>query len=171
MTTENTLPNDLILAQKQVYTPLKLDVTNIEKEVESAEYEAFTFKINSLYVIYREAKITPTKIGQFVTLWKRKVGQPIEPFHVSDKIDFIIISTRNSNQFGQFIFPKSILIERGIISTENKEGKRAFRVYPPWDLAENKQAQASQKWQLNYFLTILGDENVDIERAKKLFGL
>ena len=149
MTTKNTLPNDLILAQKQVYIPLKLDVTNIEKEAESAEYEAFTFKINSLYVIYQEAKITLTKTGQFVTLWKRKVGQPIDPFQVSDTIDFVIVSTRNGAQFGQFVFPKSILIEKGIISTETKEGKRAFRVYPPWDKAENKQALASQKWQLN----------------------
>jgi hypothetical protein len=170
MTTKNTLPNHLILAQKQVYTPLNLDVTNIEKEVESAEYEAFTFKINSLYVIYREAKITPTKIGQFVTLWKRKTGQPIEPFHASDTIDFVIVSTRNGAQLGEFIFPKSILIEKGIISTETKEGKRAFRVYPPWDKAENKQAQASQKWQLNYFLTVFEDEKTDLARAKKLFG-
>jgi hypothetical protein len=37
------------------------------------------------------------------------------------------------------------------------------------DLAENKQAQASQKWQLNFFLTVLDIETVDLGRAKYLF--
>jgi hypothetical protein len=170
MTTKITLPQDLVLAQKWVYNPLIFELKNVKSEPESADYKAFTFQLNDLFVLYREAKITPTKTGQFVTLWKRKLGQPIEPFHVSDAIDFVIVCTRNAAQFGQFIFPKSLLIEKGIISTETKEGKRAFRVYPPWDLAENKQAQASQKWQLNYFLTVLEGEKTDLERAKKLFG-
>jgi hypothetical protein len=165
------LPNDLILAQKQIYDKLNFELKNIKSELESAEYKAFTFQLNNVYVIYREAKITPTKTGQFVTLWKRISGQPIEPFHVSDAFDFVIISTRNNHHFGQFIFPKSVLIEKGIISSGTREGKRAFRVYPPWDLAENKQAQASQKWQLKYFLTILDSETVDLGRAKSLFEI
>jgi hypothetical protein len=170
MTTKTRLPEDLLLSQKWVYDKLNLDLKNVKSEPESADYKAFTFELNELFIHYREAKTTPTKTGQFVTLWKRKLGQPIEPFHVSDKIDFVIVSTRNAEKFGKFIFPKSVLIEKGIISTEIKEGKRAFRVYPPWDLAENKQAQVSQKWQLNYFLTILENEKMDVDRARKLFG-
>jgi hypothetical protein len=37
-------------------------------EAESAEYGAYTFELNDLSVRFRVAKITPTKIGQFVTL-------------------------------------------------------------------------------------------------------
>jgi hypothetical protein len=40
-------------------------------ERESLEYAACSFKLNSMSVKFRVAKITPTKIGQFVTLWKR----------------------------------------------------------------------------------------------------
>jgi hypothetical protein len=170
MTTETRLPEDFLLSKKWVYHKLNLELKNAQPELESDDYKAFRCQLNDLFILYREAKITPTKTGQFVTLWKRKLGQSIEPFHVSDNIDFVIVSTRNEEKFGQFIFPKSVLIEKGIISTEMKEGKRAFRVYPPWDLAENKQAQASQKWQLNYFLTISNDGKVDVERVEMLFG-
>jgi hypothetical protein len=169
MITENTLPPDLIFTKNKVYDRLNFDLKNIKSEAESAEYKAFTFQLNDLYVIYREAKITPTKTGQFVTLWKRAVGLPIEPFQDSDSMDFVVVSTRNAANFGQFIFPKSVLIENGIISTATKEGKRAFRVYPPWDVAENKQAQASQKWQLKYFLPILEEGKLDLNRVNSLF--
>jgi hypothetical protein len=169
-TNVKTLPKDLIFVKEFVYDKCAFNCTEPKAEAESADYAAFTFQINDLYIFYREAKITPTKTGQFVTLWKRKKQQPIEPFHISDNIDFVLISTRKGNQFGQFIFPKSILIEKGIISTHKKEGKRAFRVYPPWDMTENRQAQKSQIWQLNYFLDLSEDRAVDFVKVKTLFG-
>ncbi len=165
---EKTFPKDLILSQKLIYNPLNIEIKNAQKEMESSEYEAFRFKLNDLDMIYRKAKITPRKTGQFVTLWKRVIGQPIEPFQITDSFDFVIISTRKDHLFGQFIFPKSVLIEKGIVSTETREGKRAFRVYPPWDLAENKLAVTAQKWQLNYFLTVIDGKKVDLESAKRL---
>ena len=141
----------------------------MKAEVEGKEYMAYEFKINQLFVKYREAKITPTKIGQFVTLWKRNKKGPIEPFEVSDNIDLFIISTRKGKQFGQFIFPKSILHKMGILSDKNKEGKRAIRVYPPWDQAENKQAIKTQQWQLNYFLELSSNTAIDFTKVNKLF--
>jgi hypothetical protein len=60
------------------------------------------------------------------------------------------------------------LVEKGIIS-DKREGKRAIRVYPPWDFTESKQAQKIQKWQLNYFLQIPIDGNLDINRIKLLY--
>ena len=52
-------------------------------------------------------------------------------------------------------FPKKILYEQGILSDKNNEGKRGFRVYPPWDeITTNNQAKDTQTWQLKYFLEI-----------------
>jgi hypothetical protein len=146
------------------------EISNIEIEKESSEYCAYRFEINHKKIIFRQAKITPTKTGQFVTLWKRKADKsPIEPFEIADDIDFFVINVKTKTRFGQFVFPKSILVEKGIVS-DKKEGKRAIRVYSPWNLTENKQAQRTQKWQLNYFLEIAIDGNLDINRAKLLYS-
>ena len=105
-------------------------------------------------VQYRLAKITPTKNGQFVTLWKRKPKGPIQPYDESDKIDIVIVNVIKNNHQGVFIFPAEILVEKNIFSVKNKGGKRAIRVYPPWDKPESKQAEKTQKWQLDYYLEI-----------------
>ena len=85
-----------------------------------------------------------------------------------DQFDFYVINTKTENQFGQFVFPKSELINRGIITTERKDGKRGFRVYPKWDKAQSKQAEKTQKWQLNYFYEI--SETTDLEKVNKLYN-
>lgn len=134
-------------------------------ESESSEYGACSFVLNDLNILFRSAKITPTKTGQFVTLWKRINQGTIQPFDSSDVIDFFFISVRKDNQFGLFIFPKNILISKEIIS-DKKEGKRGIRVYPPWDTTSSKQAQKTQKWQLDYFF----NANLEFDQTK-LFSL
>ena len=47
--------------------------------------------------------------------------------------DLFIINTRKDDYFGQFIFPKSVMCEQGVLSIKDDGGKRAIRVYPPWD--------------------------------------
>lgn len=69
----------------------------------------------------------------------------------------VIINTETKSHFGQFVFPKDILITQGIFSTEIKEGKRAFRVYPSWEKTTSKQAQKTQEWQLDYFVEIIAN--------------
>ena len=102
---------------------------------------------------FREAKITPKKIGQFVTFWQRDlVTGKIKPFDVSDDFDLLAVSVSDKGKVGHFIFSKEVLLKENIISKEGKGGKRAMRVYPPWDKAENKQAIATQKWQLRCFV-------------------
>lgn len=100
-------------------------------------------------------------------MWKRNNSGIIEPFDAADLIDFVIISVRKDDLYGQFIFPKSILLAKGIFSTAIKEGKRATRVYPPWDETTSKQAQKTQQWQLDYFHEIFPNANLD--RFKALF--
>ncbi|TVQ80543.1 MAG: MepB family protein [Flavobacteriales bacterium] len=150
----------------EVYAPCALIISNFKIETESSEYDACRFDLGGRKIVSRSSKITPKKTGQFVTFWKRNKNGPIEPFDENDPIDFYVVNVRTNSKFGQFVFPKSVLIKKGIISTNTKEGKRAFRVYPSWDTAKNKQAQQNQKWQLNYFYEI--DEMTDF---KKVIGL
>jgi hypothetical protein len=161
------IENDLFLAQKHGYEKCDLTLNNFEKEAESAEYAAATFLLNDCKIRYREAKITPTKIGQFVTLWKRNSEGITAPFHVEDDFDFAIISVQKGYNLGQFIFPKTILHEKGILADSKKDGKRGFRVYPPWDIAENKQAKQTQAWQLQYFFEI--SAATDMAKMKTFF--
>jgi hypothetical protein len=85
-----------------------------------------------------------------------------------DDIDFIIITSKSHDNLGQFIFPKSVLADNGIITRNDKKGKRGIRVYPPWDLTTNKQAIKAQNWQTKYFLTIKKDNSTDLDLAIKL---
>ncbi|MBF2707368.1 MepB family protein [Flavobacterium soyangense] len=162
--------NKIVSETKELlFDKCDFELTNIEIEKESSEYCAHRFEIDELKILFRSAKITPTKTGQFVTLWKRKNEKSeIEPFEISDDIDLFVINVKTEANFGQFVFPKSVLVERGII-TDKKEGKRAVRVYPIWDLTESKQAKKTQKWQLDYFLEIPFDEPLDTNRAKSLY--
>jgi hypothetical protein len=162
-------PTDLFLLQRHVFDPCGFQYTKPQEEAESAEYEAHFFKLKDLTVRYRKAKITPTKTGQFVTFWKREGDGPIQPYQRSDIIDLLIVSVCNDYHSGVFVFSRAVLISQGIISTETKEGKRAFRVYPPWDLPMSKQAIKTQKWQMEYFLDV-GVGNVNTEKVTKLFS-
>ncbi|PVX46659.1 hypothetical protein C8C85_2525 [Flavobacterium sp. 103] len=166
--TPESIPKDLILIQKILFDNCNFEINQPILEAESREYGACTFTLNNLNIRFRTSKITPTKTGQFVTLWKRINQGPIQPFDSTDPIDLFIVSTRKDNHLGIFIFPKSILINKEIV-TDKKEGKRAIRVYPPWDITTSKQAQKTQKWQLDYFLEIQKDQTIDLKRAKLLF--
>lgn len=145
-----------------------LNISKVVFELESKEYRACSFQLDEKQVIYRQAKVTPKKTGQFVTLWKRvKVG-PIKPFNSSDNFDLVIISVQSENKIGQFVFPKQALIDKGIITHLKKEGKRGFRVYPPWDHTNSPQARKTQKWQLEFFLDI-EQSQFNAERIKPLY--
>ncbi len=131
----------------------KLYCNNFSLEKESQEYDACSFEINGIQIHYRKAKITPKKEGKFVTFWKRILSGIIAPFDDNDEFDFVIVAVENHIESGWFIFPKSILISKKIVSTSSIEGKRGFRIYPPSSIPKSKQAMASQKWQNEYFFT------------------
>ncbi|WP_109829827.1 MepB family protein [Reichenbachiella versicolor] len=158
----------LELVSREVYSKLGLPVSNYQKESESQDYQACRFQLNGRNVICRDAKITPKKVGQFVTFWKREQDGPIEPFQDSDPFDYFIVNVSQGNEYGQFVFPKSTLVNKGLISTMIKEGKRGFRVYPSWDETQSKQAQRTQQWQLNYFYKI--GQNTDFDAVSKLYS-
>ncbi|MCT4665214.1 MAG: MepB family protein [Flavobacteriales bacterium] len=145
----------------EIYDKCSLGISDMKIETEGKEYHACRFQLKGLNILSRNAKITPKKVGQFVTFWKRNQDGVTEPFNEFDPIDFYIVNVRTETEFGQFVFPKTILIKKGIISTKMKEGKRGFRVYPKWDITKNKQAKQTQKWQLNYFYEINSMTNLE----------
>jgi hypothetical protein len=161
---------DLLATMHLVYGPNKFECSGFQRETESTEYGASEFQLNGRKVKFRVAKTTPTKVGQFVTLWKRIGNGPIQPYDIADPVDLFVISTRKNNNFGQFVFPRSILYEQDILSKEGKGGKRAMRVYPPWDMNLNRQAEKTQQWQIKYFLEILENKSVDGVCLQRLYS-
>jgi hypothetical protein len=154
MKTDVTIRADLLVAKKLAYEPSGFTCKNVIQEVESQEYGACEFEMNNKIIKFRVAKITPTKIGQFVTFWKRIGRGPIMPYDINDPFDLLVVSVRDAQHFGQFIFPKDVLWQQGLISKDKNEGKRAMRVYPSWDVTDNPQAKKTQAWQLLYFVEI-----------------
>ena len=151
----------------EVYDQSSLKVSAFKKDLEGSEYDACQFELNGKKIICRSSKITPKKVGQFVTFWKRNKEGVTEPYSETDPIDFYVVNVKSKNRLGQFVIPKSELINKGIISTERKDGKRGFRVYPKWDKAQNKQAEETQKWQLDYFYEI--NESTDLIKVLELY--
>ena len=170
MATENELCTYLKLAQELVYNNCNVELTNLKLNSESAEYGACSFKLNGHKIEHRISKITPTKTGQFVTIWKRNKNGITEPFDIVDNFDFVVITSKDDDNFGQFLFPKSVLADKGIISQNRKNGKRGIRVYPSWDSTTNKQAEKTQNWQTKYFVEIKKDNTTDIQLVKQIFN-
>lgn len=144
----------LNIIDARVFKPCNLSLSNLILEKESQEYSACEFELNNKRIKFRVAKITPTKIGQFVTIWKRDPLGPIIPFDMDDPIDFFMIATQCNEKIGFFIIPKSVLHQKGYVSQEGKGGKRALRVYPPWDITQSATARKTQQWQREFFLEI-----------------
>lgn len=160
---------DFLRAKNLVYDQCGFDIPFFEVESESKDYGSLEFKLGKQLIKFRVGKITPVKIGQFVTLWKRGKEGIIQPFDLDDPIDLFVISVRDKDQFGQFVFPKRVLYEKGIISKNGKGGKRAIRIYPPWDNPNSKQARKSQKWQSEYFYEIDSERDIDVLRVQRHF--
>jgi hypothetical protein len=167
----NNIHSELSLIKNILFNTCNIELTNVVTELESQEYFAQKCKLNEKNITFRTAKITPTKTGFFVTIWKRNQQGTIEPFNIIDDIDLFIISARKDENFGIFIFPKRILHVNKIISSKLQKGKLGIRVYPTWSKANSKQAQKTQHWQTSYFLDISNENEINIEKAKNLLNL
>ena len=167
------IPNDLIAAIQDVYMPAGMQLTDLPlREAESAEYGATRFSLNGHTIVFRVAKTTPTKIGQFVTLWKRPTpSSSIAPLDINDGIDFVVVSVCDATHRGQFVFDHKILTSKGITAINGEGGKRAMRVYPPWVKPIAKEAVRTQRWQLRYFLSLDQSASADCAQVRRLFEI
>jgi len=167
----NSFHQDLQIIKSLIYDKCGLDLTHLKVHEESKEYAACSFKLSNKAIEHRLAKITPSKTGQFVTIWKRNANGITEPFNATDDIDYLFITTRKDDNLGQFIFPKSVLIDKGIFTLKEKDGKRGIRVYPPWDVTTSKQAITTQNWQVKYFLTVSNNKKANADTIVRLLNL
>ncbi|MFI8082230.1 MepB family protein [Kitasatospora sp. NPDC086009] len=163
------LHGDLRAAKALVYDPCGFTCTRPVPEAESADYAAHAFTLDGRPVRFRAARTTPTKAGQFVTVWKRSPGGPIQPFDATDPVDLFVIGTRDGRHAGQFVLPMDALRRHGVVAVGGSGGKRAFRVYPPWVTPTNRQAGSAQAWQLEHFLHLPEGGPVDLARARELY--
>jgi hypothetical protein len=118
----------------------------------NAEYYACDFIINNKKICFRKGKITPTKLGHFISLWKTNNSINI-PYDINDNYDKYIFYVEDKLKSGFFIFSKKELLENKILSdNKNKlKGKLGFRIYAPWYNVANKTAKLTQQMQVKYF--------------------
>lgn len=152
----------------QRYTTLDFRLISIDLECE--EYSGSTCQLGPYPTKFRKAKVTPKKIGQFVTLWQRNAAGITAPFQLTAPFDFYLIAVQQEEHFGFFLFPKAVLGEQHILTTPSKEGKRGFRVYPDWDTPTSKQAIQTQQWQNLYFINLTADSAIAAEKVNTILN-
>lgn len=148
---------------------LDLACSPAKVEADNSEYGAAISKIGRSPVRFRVGKLTPTKVGLFVTVWRRSLGGSTEPLPAEEDIDVLVVCVREDSRVGAFAFPKAALVKYGVVSVGGAGGKRGFRVYPPWSATTNRQAKKSQQWQCQYFFEITDGSAIDAQRAIRLF--
>ncbi|SPZ65749.1 MepB protein [Serratia quinivorans] len=154
-----------------VLLPAGIRISEPQRESESSEYGACQFEVEGKRALFRVANTTPTKLGQFVTMWKRPhIQDEIMPIDFDDGIEFVLVSVFDHTHRGFFIFNRHALAKKGVMSVKEKEGKRAIRVYAPWVKPIVKQAITTQKWQLQYFVPVTSGE-VNANKLKALLTI
>jgi hypothetical protein len=152
------------------YEPNHLTIKAVREEAQNSDYGAGIFQLNSKSVRFRVAKITPTKTGQFVAFWEKDGDNKNQAFSYEKATDLLVINTFASNHFGQFVFPKEVLVKQNILKTAAAKGKMAIRVYPGWENPTNKQAVDTQKWQLEYFAGMSNTASLPVQELLKLYA-
>ncbi|WP_029067703.1 MepB family protein [Jonesia quinghaiensis] len=104
----------------------------------------------------RTGRITASKPGAFVAVWRRGEGGVTEPFPDDDGVDGLLVFVEFAGRFGVFRFTVEHLRELGVVSSHGGGGKRGFRVYPAWCEGLNAQAGRSQRAQAKAFSELVG---------------
>lgn len=171
----HTLKTALNYINDLIYESNNLTISEVIEEEQNSEYAAGQFKLFSTTtnktVRFRVAKVTPNKVGQFVTFWEKDDKGINQPFQYDEAPELLVITTfKNERHFGQFIFPKDILLKKGILKSDLIKGKMGMRVYPSWDLPTNKTAIHTQHWQLEYFFEVNQEEALSMQKILALYN-
>ncbi|HDL0563398.1 TPA: MepB family protein [Staphylococcus aureus] len=127
------------------------DVKDLTEEKYNQDYEALTFSFKEETYQSRLAKKTPTKAAYFVTCWTKDENNCNQPYSKEAFVDYLMIIVIDEELSGYFLFPRELLVEKGILTTFEHKGKMAFRVYPKWCNQLNKRTEQTQNWQCKYF--------------------
>jgi hypothetical protein len=176
-----------------VFVPAGYQITQkveLDSVPESAKYEALNFSLNDKRIIYRKGKVTLDRPGAFLAIWQRphsEDGNKPIPL-TSSQLDYLFIQVESHTsiteelehrpKYGMFIFPISLLIAKGIVSSLNSKGKTGFRVFPPWSQDRgivgtkvfSESGKKTQRWQIPFFVEI--DENglIDPDELQQLLS-
>lgn len=161
---------DLKALENLIFIPNNIMVKDFTLDKESLDYGASTAKLNSIPAAFRVAKITPAKVGYFVTLWRRCLDRKIKPYNIECEAKLFIIIVRDGINSGHFIFSKDVLLNYGVISNNTSQGKLGIRLYPSWCVTESKQARKTQYWQLKYFIDHSNSFNVENNIVERLYS-
>lgn len=157
---------------EMIYEKINLTVESAKEEKQNSKYGAGIFNLSSKSVRFRVANTTPTKTGQFVAFWEKDENNKNQPYLYEDAPDLFVITTfKSDNAFGQFIFPKEILLKQNILRSPSTNGKMAIRVYPKWDSPDSKQAKKTQEWQLRYFVDLSNPNKLLLNKIKELYSV
>jgi len=135
----------------QALTQLSGQYSPAMPEADNHEYGAAVASRGQELIRFRVGKLTPTKVGLFVAVWRRAQDGSTEPFPAEEGIGLLVVTAREGNNAGHFAFPGSALVKHRIVSVKGVGGKRGFRVYPPWSEVSSGQALRTQQWQCAFF--------------------
>ncbi len=130
----------------------------VSPEEQNGDYESGRASDESSTWRIRTARVTPTKPGAFVAVWRRAADGRTEPFDANDACDGLLVFVEDGPRFGVFAFTREHLAELGITRSPTRAGKRGFRLYPPWCRHLNAQATRTQRAQLPAFTELSGVE-------------
>ena len=180
------------------FIPAGYKITNgvaLDPVPESSKYEALVFSLNHLNIVYRKGKVTPDRPGAFLAVWQRPLLRNIDgnkPIPLkSNELDYLFVQVESHSNIttndilesrpmhGIFIFPVSLLIDKGIVSSSKSKGKTGFRVFPPWSddrgVAGTKvfseSGKKTQRWQLPYFLKFNDKGLIDPYKLNEILRL
>lgn len=125
------------------------------EDIYNNEYEGIDLIFNQRRYRSRRARKTPKKNGYFLAIWEKDTAGNNKPYDYENFPDYLIINIIDDQQKGQFIFPKVVLKDKGILRAGDSQGKMAFRVYAPWNKDLNSSAKKAAKWQQAYFVEIV----------------
>ncbi|ALS03365.1 MepB protein [Enterococcus silesiacus] len=145
----------------------QLSLEKLQVEEQNKEYEGVIFSVGKQTFRSRKAKQTPKKAGYFVVFWEKDDQNKNQPYDAITAPDKLVITVFDQEKKGQFIFPKEILIEKGILSHGKITGKMALRVYPDWIDELNPTAAATQRWQVPFFIDLTAKR--DVEKLNELY--
>ncbi|RKF19749.1 hypothetical protein DBZ36_04630 [Alginatibacterium sediminis] len=165
---------------------------SLDPVAESVKYDALHFSLNDKRIVYRKGKVTPDRPGAFLALWQRPAPQATEankpvPYTSSD-LDFLFVRVEGHSMIsdeieqslncGLFVFPVSVLVDKGIVSSPTSKGKTGFRVFAPWSQDRgtvgtkvfSASGKKTQRWQLPFFLEVDEKGLIDTNKLNKLLS-
>ena len=123
----------------------------VQAEEQNSDYESGVALIGTEQWRIRTARITPTKPGAFVAVWKRGEGGSTRPFTSNEALSGLLVFAEEEERFGVFRFTAMHLLSLGYITSASHPGKRGFRVYPSWSSELNPQASRAKRAQAPAF--------------------